>query len=162
LSGQDFRRNHSLIITARERRECPCGCRLRMPWLFGELTGPEGCHAFEAAFVHHQGQRRLLVALRGPLLQGDCAAWAGVAEGAKTTFEPASTIPPGMLLRMRPSIVTGEERLGAVFQLLEVVLFNWLEQTMREVRSSDEHVELVREITDSYLQAQVARSMAKQ
>lgn len=290
MSDADFRRDHSLKVAARELRECPCGCRLRMPWLEGELSGPEGRHAFEAAFVHHQGQRRVLVGLRGPLLQGDCAAWAYLSDGAQTTYQPAGAIPPGVLTRLRPTIVTQDERLGAVFQLLDVVLFNsrdasihlagpteatrqaldfsfrlpdallavprgdrqihenfaqlearrfirallplpvlggedfriglwfevaapdfdavskktpleltgtadngfsiggkplagisstlvlaagqpcpsvrrasaaWLEQTMREVRSSDEHFALVREITDSYLQAQVARSAGK-
>lgn len=290
MSDEDFRRTHSLKVLARDRRECPCGCRQRLPWLEGEISGPEGRHTFEAAFVHHQGQRRVLVGLRGPLLKGDCAAWAFLADGAQTIYQPAGAVQPGLLTAIRPVIVTDEKRLVAMFQLLDVLLFNssdaaihlsgptqatrqaldfsfrlpdallavgardrqinenfarleerrfvrgllalpvlggeefriglwfevapadfeavaarapaelsgtadngfsiggnplvgvvsrlvlnpaqpcpwvrgtsaaWLEQAMVEVRTSDEHFALVREITDSYLQAQVARAIAK-
>jgi hypothetical protein len=290
MSDEDFRRTHALRVSTRERRECPCGCKQRLPYLEGEISGPEGRHFFEAAFVHHQGQRRVLVGLKGALLQGEHAAWAFVGEGARTTYQPAGIVQPGLLARMRPSVVTEEARLGAMFQLLDVLLFNnrdaaihlsgpteatrqaldfsfrlpdallavprnerqinenfaqlderrfvrallplpvlggeefriglwfevaagdydavarkaplqlsgradngfsiggnplagvvgtlvlepakacpwvrsasaaWLEQAMCEVRSSDEHFALVREITDSYTQAQVARALAK-
>ena len=124
MSGEDFRRTHSITIASRERRECPCGCKQRLPLLEGEILGPEGRHFFEAAFVHQQGQRRVLVGLRGPLLQGDCAVWAFSSDGTRTTYQPAGAVQPGLLGRMRPLIVTDEDRLAAMFALLDVLLFN--------------------------------------
>ncbi|MBS1151733.1 MAG: hypothetical protein H6Q89_3431 [Myxococcaceae bacterium] len=123
MSEEDFRRTHRLEVASRERRACPCGCRQRLPWLEGAITGPEGRHGFEAVLLHHQGQRRVLVGLQGPLLKAECAAWAFVASDGRTTYQPAGVLGPGLLTRIRPTVVTDEARLAAVFALLDVLLF---------------------------------------
>ncbi len=124
MSSEDFRRTYRMQLTTRERRECPCGCRQRLPWFAGELNGPLGLHFFEAAFVHREGQRRLLVALRGPLLKQQCAAWAFSGTGGQTTYQPAPVVDPALLQSMRPGVVTDPKALAAMFALIDVLLFN--------------------------------------
>ncbi len=270
MSDEDFRRTHSLQVTTRDRRECPCGCRQRLPWVAGAVSGPEGRHPFEAAFVHHEGQRRLRVTFRGPLLKQEGSAWAFSGVQGQTTYQPVGAgvdpavfalldvllfnqpdaaihlsgptdamrqaldfsfrLPDALLAVPRherqinenfakvearrfvrallPLPVLGGEdfRVGLWFEVdaagfdaveqksavaltgtidnaftlqgqaiagvpgqlqlesgrpvptLRDTSATWLQQAMREVRSSDEHFALVREITDSYLAAQVARS----
>ncbi len=74
--------------------------------------------------MHEQGQRRVLVGLRGPLLQTDCAAWAFAFEGGPTSYQPVAAVESGLLKGFRPGVPTDEGRLAAMFGLLDVLLFN--------------------------------------
>ncbi len=125
MSDEDFRRTHSLRLDRRDKSDCPCGCGQRLPRLEGEISGPDGRHVIEAAFVHHEGRRRVLVGLSGPLLAQDCAAWAFLNEAAQTSYQQAGAIHPGLLRKVsRPAAVKSEERMGALLQLLDVLMFN--------------------------------------